>query len=377
MCTYVLFHYYCPLLYGEAPWWAYVLNALSILAYQGLDAMDGKQARRTGSGSPLGLLFDHGCDAFNGTIMSLTMCSVAQMGPGLVSFAMWVSATSVFFSATVEEFYTGEMRLGLINGPNEGLLIAVVANLVTAVIGPSFWRAPSPFGPPWNLMLLLLTWTCGTVTKIDNWVRICYAIYQRRQAKGRRWRLYPELGKFNYFVAFSRFAPFVVLCGGFFVWIAVSPSNIMQRHPRVMSWVMGFLFCKLVTALMVSHITNDEYHPMGKTVWLVLGVASQYLIQLSFESVDVTKIVSFQALIDAWKGGRDANMRSLPAVPPATSLFALPVTWTQEDFILYELLFITGISYFHYITRVVLEVSDSLGIKCFTIPYPNNKGGKT
>ena len=42
MCTYVLFHYYCPLLYGEAPWWAYVLNALSILAYQGLDAMDGK-----------------------------------------------------------------------------------------------------------------------------------------------------------------------------------------------------------------------------------------------------------------------------------------------------------------------------------------------
>ena len=48
-----------------------------------------------------------------------------------------------------------------------------------------------------------------------------------------------------------------------------------QRHPRAMSWVMGFLFCKLVTALMVSHITNDEYHPMSKTVWLVLGVAAQ------------------------------------------------------------------------------------------------------
>ena len=92
--TYVLFHHYCPFLYGVAPWWAYVLNAMSILAYQGLDAMDGKQARRTGSGSALGLLFDHGCDAFNGTIMSLTMCSVAQMGPGLVSFTMWMSATA-------------------------------------------------------------------------------------------------------------------------------------------------------------------------------------------------------------------------------------------------------------------------------------------
>jgi hypothetical protein len=35
---------------------------------QTLDNLDGKQARRTGSSSPLGLLFDHGCDAFNTTV---------------------------------------------------------------------------------------------------------------------------------------------------------------------------------------------------------------------------------------------------------------------------------------------------------------------
>ncbi len=28
-----------------------------------LDNMDGKQARRTGTSSPLGMMFDHGCDA--------------------------------------------------------------------------------------------------------------------------------------------------------------------------------------------------------------------------------------------------------------------------------------------------------------------------
>jgi len=27
------------------------------------DEMDGKQARRSGNSSPLGLIFDHGCDA--------------------------------------------------------------------------------------------------------------------------------------------------------------------------------------------------------------------------------------------------------------------------------------------------------------------------
>ena len=37
---------------------------ISYLIYRILDEMDGKQARRTGNSSPLGLLFDHGCDAF-------------------------------------------------------------------------------------------------------------------------------------------------------------------------------------------------------------------------------------------------------------------------------------------------------------------------
>jgi phosphatidylglycerophosphate synthase len=40
-------------------------------AYQTLDNLDGRQARRTGSSSPLGLLFDHGVDALNVTLSTL------------------------------------------------------------------------------------------------------------------------------------------------------------------------------------------------------------------------------------------------------------------------------------------------------------------
>ena len=43
--------------------WCYLFTALALFGYQTLDACDGKQARRTGSSSPLGQLFDHGCDA--------------------------------------------------------------------------------------------------------------------------------------------------------------------------------------------------------------------------------------------------------------------------------------------------------------------------
>lgn len=61
--AYALFYYHCPALSESAPSWVYALVACFIFIYQLLDAIDGKQARRTGTGSPLGQLFDHGCDA--------------------------------------------------------------------------------------------------------------------------------------------------------------------------------------------------------------------------------------------------------------------------------------------------------------------------
>ena len=35
------------------------------------DNMDGKQARKTGNSSPLGLLFDHGCDAMTAGLVTI------------------------------------------------------------------------------------------------------------------------------------------------------------------------------------------------------------------------------------------------------------------------------------------------------------------
>jgi ethanolaminephosphotransferase len=48
----------------------YYFSAISIFIYQTLDAIDGKQARRTGTSSPLGQLFDHGCDAWS-TVLTI------------------------------------------------------------------------------------------------------------------------------------------------------------------------------------------------------------------------------------------------------------------------------------------------------------------
>lgn len=55
-------------LYGlttEGPvdnWFCYLM-AVCVFYYSTMDNLDGKQARRTGAGSPMGMLFDHTCDA--------------------------------------------------------------------------------------------------------------------------------------------------------------------------------------------------------------------------------------------------------------------------------------------------------------------------
>jgi phosphatidylglycerophosphate synthase len=55
----------------------YFLTALGLFLYQSLDAIDGKQARRTGSSSPLGELFDHGCDSVStGTLLDIFFFSM-------------------------------------------------------------------------------------------------------------------------------------------------------------------------------------------------------------------------------------------------------------------------------------------------------------
>lgn len=79
---------YSPDVKQEAPRWACGLCALGLFVYQSLDAVDGKQARRTGTSNPLGELFDHGCDSVSTVFVALSACIAVQLGyyPGWMFF---------------------------------------------------------------------------------------------------------------------------------------------------------------------------------------------------------------------------------------------------------------------------------------------------
>jgi ethanolaminephosphotransferase len=57
------------------PAWLSFYGGFAVFMFQTLDAIDGKHARNTQQSSPLGQLFDHGCDAVNTPLTLLLVFS--------------------------------------------------------------------------------------------------------------------------------------------------------------------------------------------------------------------------------------------------------------------------------------------------------------
>lgn len=117
----------------------HLLFAASLWIYSTMDNVDGKQARRTKSSSALGELFDHGCDALvtgMGLVMQLASLRLGRSHLGHLSTAL---AFLGFFISTWEEYYTGVLYLGYVNGPTEGILSFCAMYILTAMHGSSFW----------------------------------------------------------------------------------------------------------------------------------------------------------------------------------------------------------------------------------------------
>ncbi|KAK4925034.1 hypothetical protein LTR66_016423, partial [Elasticomyces elasticus] len=131
-----------PDMVGPGPAWIYFSFALGMWMYSTLDNVDGKQARRTGTSSGLGELFDHGIDSLNCTMASLL--STAAMGFGSTQLGAWtalVPCLAMYFS-TWETFHTHTLYLGYFNGPTEGLLIAISIMIASGIWGPGIWSQP-------------------------------------------------------------------------------------------------------------------------------------------------------------------------------------------------------------------------------------------
>jgi phosphatidylglycerophosphate synthase len=127
-----------------------------------LDAIDGKQARRTGSSSPLGELFDHGCDSLSTVFVALATVIAVQLGdyPNLM-FYQCMAASTLFYTAHWQTYVSGTLYFGRFD-VTEAQFTLMAIHLITAVFGSSLWKMPIPLGfETFELRLVMIVFTLG------------------------------------------------------------------------------------------------------------------------------------------------------------------------------------------------------------------------
>lgn len=119
-----------------------LLAALGIFVYQTLDATDGKQARRTNSSSPIGFLFDHGCDSLATSYIAMIVGQGIALGYSLPLLVMLLSGLNIFYIATWEEYHTHTCRTHFLNwGVTETQLLIIGVIVSTAIFGNGIWTS--------------------------------------------------------------------------------------------------------------------------------------------------------------------------------------------------------------------------------------------
>ena len=265
-----------PSLTGPPHPWISYSYAFGVWAYSTMDNIDGKQARRTGTSSGLGELFDHGIDSLNCTLASLLETSAMGLGATrLGAFTALIPTLPMFFS-TWETYHTHTLYLGYFNGPTEGLILASAIMIVSGLYGPQIWRQPLA-------NLIGFESTLGGMTAIDAWGPILLAglfvahlpgcIYNVAQArKAKDLPLAPT---------FLGWIPMIVFTGSLILWIGSPHSYLLSdNHVTLLCLTLSFVFGRMTTKIILAHLTRQPF-PYWTGLLLPL-VGGALLVNLPF-----------------------------------------------------------------------------------------------
>jgi len=146
MISFVLMLWYSPELDGKCPSWWYAFTFMSCFFYQTMDGCDGKQARATKTGSPLGELFDHGVDALVTPIYVAFTIELQGFGIknpiGLLAILL---SQFAFYMSNLTLLHLGRQEFNRIDCQEVQVIIQL--SLLLTVFYPEFWimHIPLPF----------------------------------------------------------------------------------------------------------------------------------------------------------------------------------------------------------------------------------------
>ncbi|GMH86381.1 hypothetical protein TrST_g5551 [Triparma strigata] len=324
LSTTFLMVYHDPLFLGICPSPYILLGAAGHFTYMTLDAIDGKQARRTSTSSPLGQLFDHGCDAFITNIVGL-MCNVCLgYGSGGWSVGNVILNFNVFFLAQWEEYHTGTLNTNNgYFGLTEGQL-AQIATMISCAVDRGMWSLVVPgFGMEAKYVLLVPMTVITCSLAVQSTIRVLFTTRQSKIPKA-------DYGvkEFDRFTAVLQLVPqYSMYAIG--IWLTSSDLYKTLPVPIFMLWGTSCTF--YTTQIIVSQMSKSQIDYFGP---LTTVVGPMFLAAAFFNGVyDFGKArVTEGHVLGLW----------------AVVLLA---------------------QYAYFVSGVCLDLSSHLGIKVFTIPY--------
>ncbi|XP_043508051.1 cholinephosphotransferase 1 isoform X7 [Frieseomelitta varia] len=317
IATTLVLVYYSPDAKTEPPRWTCFLAALGLFIYQSLDAIDGKQARRTGTSTPLGELFDHGCDSISTVFIALSACIAVQLGyyPTWMFFQCFCAMT-LFYCAHWQTYVSGSLRFGKVD-VTEAQFTIITIHLISAIFGPKVWMMEMPLlgvGTFSNYVAVLF---------YAGYIHVFLEFCKIFESGG--------IGKNGSTIAgtsvLSPIIPFTFVVVPAFIIYRKSAEHVYENHPALYILAFGMVAAKVTNRLVVAHMTKNEMEYLDSSL---IGPAMLFLNQY------------FNFFI-------------------------------KEYYVLWLCLIWVTLDLLRYNTQICLEICDYMKIKLFRIPLGDHR----
>ncbi|XP_053966410.1 cholinephosphotransferase 1 isoform X7 [Anastrepha ludens] len=355
---------YSPDAKSPPPAWASLLCAFGLFVYQSLDSIDGKQARRTNTSSPLGELFDHGCDSISTVFVALSACISCQLGqyPNWLFFQCFC-AIALFYCAHWQTYVSGTLRFGKVD-VTEAQFTIMGIHVISAVFGSEVWQTRIPLiGGRWNYIILIGI-TLGYLVNMMSFSKMFVEGGSGKNGSSvaipilgcelRTLSLYAIFGVYIFFICHNMQAIMTEGCGKNGSSVAgtsvlspsipltlvilpaliiaqKSPQNIFTDHSSLYILAFGMVAAKVTNKLVIAHMTKAEMEYLD---WSQLGPALLFFNQY------------------------------FNCVLPEIWLLWFTFVWGAQDL---------G----RYCSKVCVEICNHLHINLFTIPHPVKNAPQT